>query len=206
MAPRVAVVDSGICNVDSVLRALAHCGGAPYLARDATDLKRADRVVLPGVGAFDRAMTRLQDADLIAPLTDTVLGDDVPFLGICLGMQLLARTSEEGAAPAGLGWIEADVVRIVPGPAERVPHIGWNEVVPTRTSPLFAGIADRSDFYFVHSFQVLVDDPADELATAPFGGGVAAAIARPPVYGVQFHPEKSQAVGLTLLRNFVAAV
>ncbi|MGZ6886936.1 MAG: imidazole glycerol phosphate synthase subunit HisH [Acidimicrobiia bacterium] len=201
---KVAVVDYGLCNVDSVLRALDHCGAAPFLAHDPTDLKAADRIVLPGVGAFDQAMERLDRADLVSALTDTVLGEDVPFLGICLGMQLLARRSEEGPAHAGLGWLAADVVRIAPAPGERVPHIGWNEVMPTRESPLLAGIPDRTDFYFVHSFHLRADDPADVLATVPFAGGIAAIVARPPLYGVQFHPEKSQQHGLALLRNFLA--
>ena len=200
---KVAVVDYGLCNVDSVLRALEHCGASPFLARDPTDLKAADRIVLPGVGAFDQAMERLEHDELVGPLTDTVLGEGVPFLGICLGMQLLARRSEEGPARSGLGWLAADVVRIVPGPGERVPHIGWNELVATRESPLLAGIPAQTDFYFVHSFHLQTDDAADVLATVPFAGGITAAVARPPVYGVQFHPEKSQEHGLALLRNFL---
>ncbi len=202
---RVAVVDYGLCNVDSILRALAHCGGTPFLAHDATDLEAADRVVLPGVGAFDQAMERLEAADLVTPLTDTVLGEQVPFLGICLGMQLLARRSDEGPGRTGLAWLAADVFRIEPGPGERVPHIGWNELVPVRSSPLLMGIPDRADFYFAHSFHVRADDPADVLATVPFAGGITAAVARPPLYGVQFHPEKSQQHGLALLRNFLEA-
>ena len=201
---RVAVVDYGLCNVDSVLRALALCGAAVFLAHDAADIKAADRVVLPGVGAFDAAMEQLECADMVEPLTDAIVNEGVPFLGICLGMQLLARRSEEGAGRPGLGWIEADVVRIVPSAGERVPHIGWNELDPVHESPLLAGIPRPTDFYFVHSFHVRCDDPADVLATTPFGGGLVAAVARPPIYGVQFHPEKSQGHGLQLLRNFLA--
>lgn len=200
---RVAVLDYGLCNVDSVVRALDHCGASPFLAHDATDLKAADRIVLPGVGAFDAAMERLEVTGLLDSLTETVLHEGVPFLGICLGMQLLARSSEEGTR-AGLGWIDADVVRIVPNAEERVPHIGWNEVDGGSASPLFADIPDRTDFYFVHSFHVQCSDLSDVLATTPFAGGVTAAVARPPIYGVQFHPEKSQQHGLQLLRNFLA--
>ena len=203
---RVAVVDYGLCNVDSVVRALQHCGAAPFLAHDAADIKAADRIVLPGVGAFDAAMEQLDAADLVSPLTDAVLGEGVPFLGICLGMQLLARSSEEGGPRAGFGWFDADVVRIEPGTDERVPHIGWNEVDATShetSSPLFGDIPDHTDFYFVHSFHMLCADPADVLATVPFAGGVTAVVARPPIYGVQFHPEKSQRHGLQLLRNFL---
>ena len=203
---RVAVVDYGLCNVDSVVRALQHCGAAPFLAHDATDIKAADRIVLPGVGAFDAAMDQLSAADLVSPLTDAVLDEGVPFLGICLGMQLLARSSAEGGTRAGLGWFDAEVVRIEPGEGERVPHIGWNEVDATSAPPdaLFADIPDHTDFYFVHSFHVRCADPVDVLATVPFAGGVTAVIACPPVYGVQFHPEKSQRHGLQLLRNFLA--
>ena len=200
---RVAVVDYGLCNVDSVVRALHHCGAAPFLAHDATDLKAADRIVLPGVGAFAAAMERLEGAGLVGSLADTVLDEGVPFLGICLGMQLLARWSDEGGRRNGLGWFDAEVERIVPKPDQRVPHIGWNQVDRATDSPLFAGIPDHTDFYFVHSFHVRCADPADVLATTPFAGGVAACIARPPIYGVQFHPEKSQQHGLQLLRNFL---
>ena len=200
---RVGVVDYGLCNVDSVLRALALCGASPFLAHDAADIKAADRVVLPGVGAFDAAMEQLECAGLVDPLTDAIVNEGVPFLGICLGMQLLARGSEEGAGRPGLGWIEADVRRITPSAEERVPHVGWNELDRVHESSLLAGIPDRTDFYFVHSFHVRCDDPADVLATTPFGGGVVAAVARPPIYGVQFHPEKSQRAGLALLTAFV---
>jgi imidazole glycerol-phosphate synthase subunit HisH len=201
---RVAVVDYGLCNVDSVVRALHHCGASPFLAHDATDLKAADRIVLPGVGAFDAAMERLEVTGLLDPLTATVLDEGVPFLGICLGMQLLAQRSDEGGARAGLGWFDAEVARIVPTADERVPHMGWNEVDGGAGSALFADIPDRTDFYFVHSFHVRCADASDVLATTPFAGGVAAVIARPPIYGVQFHPEKSQQHGLRLLRNFLA--
>jgi len=203
MHPKVAVVDYGLCNVDSVGRALAHCGASPFLARDAADIKAADQVVLPGVGAFDAAMARLTELDLVGVLTDTVLGEGVPFLGICLGMQLLAATSDEGRPRPGLGWLDAHVARIDPAPGERVPHVGWNEVDTTGPSPLFADVPPSTDFYFVHSFHVRCRDEADILATVPFSVGLTAAVARHPIYGVQFHPEKSQRHGLTLLRNFV---
>ena len=201
---RVAVVDSGLCNVDSVLRALAQCGARPFLAHDAADLKTADRVVLPGVGAFDAAMEQLDHAGLIEALTETVVHGGVPFLGICLGMQLLARRSDEGGSSAGLGWIDGDVVRIEPEAGERVPHIGWNSLDPVRESPLLGGIPAGTVFYFVHSYHLRCESDSDVIGTTPFGGGVVAAIARPPIYGVQFHPEKSQRHGLALLRNFLA--
>jgi glutamine amidotransferase len=205
MRPRVAVVDYGLCNVDSVARALDQCGASPVLARDAADIKAADRVVLPGVGAFDAAMDRLAALDLVGVLTDTVLGDGVPVLGICLGMQLVAGSSAEGTPCPGLGWISARVERITPAAGERVPHVGWNEVDTHRPgAALFADVPPGADFYFVHGYHVVCADEEDVLATVPFARGLTAAIARPPVYGVQFHPEKSQRHGLTLLRNFLA--
>src|SRR5438874_11852805 len=122
---RVAIVDYGMCNLDSVRRAVEECGGTPIVTDDAGDLREADRIVLPGVGAFPDAMRNLQERSLDKALEDQVLGQDVPFLGICLGMQLLATTGWEGGECAGLGWIEADVCRLVPTPSDpRVPHVG----------------------------------------------------------------------------------
>jgi glutamine amidotransferase len=175
-----------------------------YLATEPADLEPADRLVLPGVGAFDVAMAHLRDAGLADALTKLVCDEGVPFLGVCLGMQLVARHGDEGRGADGLGWIDASVERIVPGDDERVPHVGWNEVDPVRASPLFEGVPPASDFYFVHSFHVRCADEADVAATTPFAGGIVSAVARPPVYGVQFHPEKSQRHGLALLRNFLS--
>lgn len=201
---RVAVVDYGLCNVDSVLRALSQCGAQAYLAHDATDIKTADKIVLPGVGAFDAAMAELTRADLISPLADAVLAEQVPFLGICLGMQLLARSSEEGGAAGGLDWFDAHVRRIQPGIDERVPHVGWNEVDHDESSPILAGIPTRTDFYFVHSYHLECSEPDEVIATTPFAGTVTAVVGRGTVFGVQFHPEKSQQFGLRLLANFLA--
>lgn len=199
----VGVVDYGLCNLDSVGRALEECGARVTMVHAPADLASVSHVVLPGVGAFDAAMANLRRADLVTALTDVVMGEGVPFLGICLGMQLVAARGHEGEGGPGLGWIDADVERIDARPGERVPHVGWNEVDPTPGSSLFAGIPDASDFYFVHSYHVVCRTEADVLARTPFAGGLVSAVAAPPVLGVQFHPEKSQRHGLTLLRNFV---
>jgi glutamine amidotransferase len=201
---RVAVVDYGLCNVDSVVRALAECGADAFLVRETPQLERADRIVLPGVGAFDVAMAHLRETGLAEAMTKLVLQEGVPFLGVCLGMQLVATTGYENGTSDGLGWIDATVERITAHGAERIPHVGWNEVDPTRASPLFDGIPARADFYFVHSYHVRCSDPADVLATTPYGGTITSALARERIFGVQFHPEKSQRHGLQLLRNFLA--
>jgi len=204
VGPRVAVVDYGMCNLDSVRRALEEAGGRPFVTDDPADLDAADRIVLPGVGAFPDAMRNLRDRGLDDALRKQVVDDGVPFLGVCLGMQLLAAVGNEGERTDGLGWIDAEVTRLVPtASGERVPHVGWNEVHPVGASPLFEGIPDGTDFYFVHSFHVRCD-AHDVLATTPYCGSFTSVLARDHVFGVQFHPEKSQRHGIRLLRNFLA--
>jgi imidazole glycerol-phosphate synthase subunit HisH len=146
----------------------------------------------------------LKERGLVETLREQALEKRIPFLGICLGMQLLSRRGEENGGADGLGWLDADAVLIKTGPGERLPHIGWNEVRPARESPLFAGIAPGTDFYFVHSYAVRPRDPSIALATSPYGDGVCAAVQKDNVYGVQFHPEKSQKAGFALLRNFLS--
>jgi len=202
---RVAIVDYGMCNLDSVRRAFEECAGAPFVTDEPTDLADADLIVLPGVGAFPDAMANLRGRSLDKALDDEVLGNRVPFLGICLGMQLLATTGHEGGETAGLGWIDADVCRLRPTPEDtRVPHVGWNEVVPARETPLFDGMPQASDFYFVHSYHVECHDDTDVVATTPYCGGFVSAIQRENIFAVQFHPEKSQERGFEVLRRFLA--
>jgi glutamine amidotransferase len=170
---------------------------------DPARLAAAAFVILPGVGAFADAMAHLRERGLVEPLRERVLGDRVPFLGICLGMQLMASRGIEGGDTEGLGFLRARVERLVPeGPTTRIPHIGWNNVAGS--GRLFTGIAPDKDFYFVHSYHVVPDDPADVLATTPYCGGFVSAVAHDAMFGVQFHPEKSQKVGFQLLRNFLA--
>jgi glutamine amidotransferase len=202
VAKRVAIVDYGMCNLDSVRRAFEEVGAKPFVTDEPADLDAADRIVLPGVGAFPDAMANLRARDLDDALTKQVLEQGAPFLGICLGMQLIATTGREVAETAGLGWIDANVIRFESA-AERIPHVGWNEVVPVFESPLFDGIPPAADFYFVHSFHVTCADDADILATTEYCGGFTSAVQRGHVFGVQFHPEKSQQWGLRLLANFL---
>jgi len=197
----VIVVNTGLCNLDSICRALQECGGSPEIASTGT-LVRAERIVLPGVGAFASAMGQLGRTGLAAAVRERVLGDGVPFLGICLGMQLAAAEGEEGGASAGLGLIPGRVTRLQPQGGDRVPHIGWNEVAQRDDATLFAGLAPGTDFYFVHSFHLQCPDDF-VAASTPYCGGFVSAVERENVFGVQFHPEKSQTAGFEVLGAFL---
>lgn len=201
---RVAVVDYGVSNLDSVARALEECGASPFVTSDPAGLRHASLMVLPGVGAFADGMRNLRERGLDQALREQVLEQGVPLLGVCLGMHLLADRGIEGGETQGLGLVPGTAVKLQPDePGTRIPHVGWNEVHPVRPSPLMEGIEDGRDFYFVHSYHLACDDPADVLATTPYCGGIASAVQRGIVAGVQFHPEKSQKAGFALLRNFV---
>jgi len=206
------VIDYGTCNTDSMVRALEECGATQVVrSRDPRDVDKADRVVLPGVGNFAAAMRNLTHYGLVEPLREAGSSRAKPFLGACLGMQLMADEGTEGggADPVrGLGLVEGSVDRLVPASKdERIPHIGWNEVVAKPGSQMFAGVPAHADFYFVHSFHIRLTDPAAEAGRTPFCGGFTSAIEVPgrPIFGAQFHPEKSQKSGFRLLRSFLAA-
>ena len=202
---RVAIIDYGLCNLDSVRRAVEEIGGNPSIAASGEELGEPDHIILPGVGAFPDAMRNLERRELIDALDEQVHGFGVPLLGICLGMQLLADRSHEGSTTDGLGWIRGDVVRLEPrGADRRIPHVGWNEVDPTPDSPILAGVESGTDFYFVHSYHFVAGDPADIQATTPYCGEFASAVGHGPVFGVQFHPEKSQRAGFAVLTNFLS--
>jgi imidazole glycerol-phosphate synthase subunit HisH len=200
----VAIVDYGMGNLDSVARAVEECGGEPLLVRTASELGRGGSVILPGVGSFTQGMRNLRVSGMVDALQEYVVERGMPFLGLCLGMQLLATRGEEGGGEAGLGWINGEVARLRPqAEDERIPHVGWNEVVCTRESPLFAGLDGRRDFYFVHSYTLACEDEGDVLASTPYCGGFTSAVEREHVRGLQFHPEKSQRAGFQVLRNFI---
>jgi glutamine amidotransferase len=196
--PLVAVLDYGIGNLHSAHKALERVGADARLTADPGLIADADAVVLPGVGAFGACMTALQACGLVDPAQRAV-EEGRPFLGICVGMQLLAEGSEESPGVAGLGILPVEVVRI-PGPV-KLPQMQWNEVHVRVSHPLFDGVGDPPWMYFVHSF-ALVDGP-ETIATCDYGGPIVAAVARDNVVAVQFHPEKSGEAGLRLLRNFV---
>jgi glutamine amidotransferase len=190
-------------NLRSVEKALERAGAQPAVTRDPGVVREADGVVLPGVGAFPEAMRRVRELELDALVADRVAAG-VPTLGICLGLQLLFERSSELGSAEGLGLVPGEVSELRAG-GLKVPHIGWEPVRWERESRIADGLANESPFYFVHSFAVRPRDGADVAGTATWGERFACVIARPPVYGVQFHPEKSSAAGLRLLANFTEA-
>lgn len=201
---RVAIVDYGMGNLDSVARAVEECGGSPLVTEKPGDLKIANYIILPGVGAFAMGMQNIREQQLDEGLTEQVIGKGIPFLGICLGMQLLATKGWEGGETVGLGWIEGEVKRLRPdGQNDRIPHIGWNEVIVTQPCPLFEGIPSGRDFYFVHSYHMSCRREHDVIARTPYCGSFVSAVRRDHIFGVQFHPEKSQRLGFQVLRNFL---
>jgi glutamine amidotransferase len=200
----IVVVDYGIGNVGSILNMLKRLGIPARLSRGAEDLEGAEKLVLPGIGAFDAGMERLHERGLVEVLERRVRGNGVPVLGICLGFQLMGRGSEEGRLP-GLGWLDADAVRFDSSQAEgplRVPHMGWNLLRPSGRSRIMAGLPDDPRFYFVHSYHMRARRAEDVVAWATYGYEFAAAMEHGHVVGVQFHPEKSHRFGMSLLRNF----
>ncbi|MGE0100398.1 MAG: imidazole glycerol phosphate synthase subunit HisH [Hydrogenophaga sp.] len=200
----IAIIDYGLGNVQAIANIYKRLELPCMLARQASDLAQASHVVLPGVGAFDWAMSRLEQSGMREALDDAVLQQMKPVLGICVGMQMLARRSDEGSA-AGLGWIDAEVKRLDPGPADKprqLPHMGWNDVNPLSTEGLFAGFEETPRFYFLHSYYFAPNVQDDLLAESDYGSSFACAVRHGHVHGVQFHPEKSHAWGIQLLKNF----
>ena len=202
---KVVIIDYGMSNTDSVARAVEECGGYPVVSDQASDIETANRIILPGVGAFPDAMHNIKERSLDKILHEQVIDNQIPFLGICLGMQLLATKGTEGRETAGLGWINGVVRRFEPTSNDtRIPHIGWNEVCFARESPLFENLPTNKDFYFVHSYHFCCDNEQDILARTPYCGTFVSAIGKDHIFGVQFHPEKSQRLGFQVLRNFLA--
>lgn len=201
---RVAIVNYGFGNIGSVRRALQELQAEPVVANAPADLAGADRIILPGVGAFNEAMACLHARGWVPALAEHVRGAGTPLLGICLGMQLLAEHGEENAATPGLGYITGRVRHLdALGCTLRIPHVGWNEVRETGASRLFTGIPQATDFYFVHSFALEAGDPAHVSAVTSYGVTLTAAVESGCVFGTQFHPEKSSRAGRQVLRNFL---
>jgi len=203
--PLVGIVDYGAGNLDSVARAVEYCGGKPLVTETPKDLRTATHIILPGVGSFAVGMKNLRMRGYEDELNEQVRVKKVPFLGICLGMQFLATLGTEPVDTPGLGWINGKVIRFITSSSdEKVPHMGWNSVEPVKASTLLNGIEAGKDFYFVHSYHFAANNPADILMTTPYCGGFASAVARENIFGVQFHPEKSQKAGFQILKNFLA--
>jgi glutamine amidotransferase len=199
----IAIVDVCSGNLRSVERAVARAGGDVAVTRDAETVRRADKIVVPGQGAFGVFMRGLVERGLGDAIREAIASGR-PFLGICLGMQVLFESSEEQGPCAGLGVIPGRVVRIAPtAPHIKVPHIGWNRVVHHRPDPMLAGVADGAHVYFDHSYHAVPGDPAIVALDSDHGIPITAAIRKDNIFACQFHPEKSQTVGLQILRNFV---
>ncbi len=199
---KVVIVDYGMGNLQSVSNALGFLGCKALISNEAEVIDSADAYLLPGVGAFGPAIDNLRDLGLVEPLTFNVIERKKPFLGICLGMQLIAESSMELGYNKGLSWIEAQVVHMKCDHTERLPHVGWNNIAVEKRDPLFRSIEKEPHFYFDHSYQFLCDD-GYVAARCSYGVEVVAAIQVGNIFATQFHPEKSQTAGLKLLRNYL---
>lgn len=201
----IVVVDYGAGNIGSVLSMIRKSGGEALTSASSEDVQRAQKIVLPGVGSFDYAARQLHQLGLVEPICERAQAG-TPLLGICLGMQLLAFSSEEGGLP-GLGLIPGQVRRFSFGENSsslRIPHMGWNQVTPSKPHSLTVGLETGARFYFVHSYHYVCDDPADELFRTNHGYDFTSGIQRNNIMGVQFHPEKSHRFGMQLFKNFIA--
>ena len=222
----ITIVDYGVGNLGSIVNMLKKVGAKAQASSDPDVLRQAEKLILPGVGAFDAGMRKLNEAGLVPLLNELVLEKKVPVIGLCLGMQLLTKGSEEGTE-AGLGWIDAQTVRFKFGPENahlKVPHMGWNTLDIQRPHPLVSdpstparpaepgragsghSLGPESRFYFVHSYHVVCADPADVVAYTDYGYPIAAIVNKGNIMGAQFHPEKSHKYGMQLLRNFAECV
>lgn len=201
----IVVVDYGMGNLGAVVNMLEFLGFDAEVSAQPETIAKASRLILPGVGAFDRAMFNLRSLKLIPVLEKAVLEHKIPVLGVCLGMQLLGRGSKEGHGEPGLGWIAADTVRLDAAARHglKVPHVGWSLVKPIAGNPLFALSGEDPRYYFVHSYHMSCDDPGDVAATCEYGERFCCAISSGHIHGVQFHPEKSHRHGMALLKSFV---
>lgn len=200
---KIAIVDYGMGNVQSVKNAINHVGDYDIVVTsDSGEIISSDCIILPGVGAFPDAMKKLAEGDLISVLNQEVLDKKKPTLGICLGMQLLFESSDEVVTTRGLGWIPGDVQYMSPGEGLRVPHVGWNSLILDRERSIFDYLTTDKDFYFVHSLYVNCDNRF-KLASFKHGVVMTAAVQRDNIVGMQFHPEKSQKVGLGAIKSFL---
>lgn len=204
MAEKVAIIDYGSGNHFSVQKKLSLLGFDAVATADAAIIADASKIILPGVGHFGNAMKNLQDLQLVDILNEEVITKKKPILGICLGMQLMAKSSDEGSA-TGLGWIDAKVVhfKIENQLKFKVPHTGWNQMKAEKKSAILNDLPENPEFYFVHAFHFQCNDEADILGTTNYESRFVSAIEKGNIYGMQFHPEKSHDVGLQLIKNFV---
>jgi glutamine amidotransferase len=201
----IAIIDYGMGNLGSIANMLKKIGAKAVITSEAATIDAAEKLILPGVGAFDNGMKNLNDLGLIPLLNTKVLKQKTPVLGVCLGMQLITKSSEEGTLP-GLGWVEAKTVKFeFNGKPHnlKIPHMGWNFMDLKQDNSILADMYESPRFYFVHSYHVVCQDQKDVLATTDYGYEFASAIAKENIIGMQFHPEKSHKFGMRLFKNFV---
>lgn len=200
----ISIINYGLGNIGSIIRMIEVCGGSAEVVKSADEISRAEKLILPGVGHFDKGMTELKNRNLMPALKQRVIDDEIPILGICLGMQLLCKRSEEGSEK-GLGLIEAEVKKFkndqIPG--LKIPNMGWNQISIIKKNGLLTNSDSNRRFYFVHSYYVVPDSAEITIATAYYGQLYCAAFQNKNIYGVQFHPEKSHKFGMELMRNFI---
>lgn len=204
----IVIVDYGVGNLGSIINMLKKAGAKAIASSDPVMLEQAEKLILPGIGAFDAGMNKLNERGLVSLLNHLALEKKVPFLGLCLGLQLMTKRSQEGQAQ-GLGWLDAETVRFQFGadqPQLKVPHMGWNTIEVRCPHPLFTDLEPDSRFYFVHSYYVRSNDPAQVLAETDYGGHFDSILCKGNIMGAQFHPEKSHKFGLRLLKNFAEVV
>jgi imidazole glycerol-phosphate synthase subunit HisH len=199
----ITIVDYGMGNLGSIFNMFKKIGFASKISSDIEEIKAASKIVLPGVGAFDNAMKKINDSGFKEILTQKALVEKVPFLGICLGMQLLTDSSEEGSLP-GLGFVPAKTIRFnsIGENNLKIPHMGWNPVTESNSSSLTENMLEETRFYFVHSYYVKVKDEKNSILKTTYGIDFDSAIQKDNIFGVQFHPEKSHKFGMNLLKNF----
>lgn len=204
----IVIIDYGMGNLGSILNMLKYLKADAMISSNVSDIEKADKLILPGVGAFDNGMNNLQNLNLISCLEKKVLNQKTPILGICLGMQLFTKKSEEGSL-SGLGWIDAETVRFSLNKEKnnlKVPHMGWNSVTIRNTTSLFNNMSENAKFYFVHSYHVVCHNEEDILATTHHGYNIVSAFQSKNIFGVQFHPEKSHKFGMNLFNNFIEMI
>ncbi len=201
---KVVIIDYNMGNLTSVVNAIKYVGGEVMISNKIEDIKEATHLILPGVGAFGDGMKNLKDLGLIELLREQVMKKEKPFLGICLGMQLLAEKGYEGGLNEGLGYIKGEVKRFdFKNKDLRVPHVGWNEINLKKDCPLFNDLKESEVFYFVHSYHLILQENDIITGTCDYGGKFVATIQKNNIFATQFHPEKSQKPGLKILKNFI---
>lgn len=201
----IGIINYGLGNINSIQNIIKHVGGQCRIISSISEIEDIEKIILPGVGSFDHGMKGLIEGNWIEPLNDLVLQKRIPVLGICLGMQLMCNSSEEGELP-GLGWIDAEVrsLKFSEILNLKIPHMGWNSIEVIKQNPLLKKEADEQRFYFVHSYHVVCNNTNNVLAITNYGQPISAAISHNNIFGVQFHPEKSHKYGFELFKKYIS--